>query len=69
MRGFGAELWSRLLVYMAYLKDLLGNRSEAYADIHHAEVLHTGYPPHFHARYVDWIGSVKARLSLSSARG
>ena len=63
MRRYGASASSRRFVYIALLKYLLGENSEAERYLGRAEAaIHTWYREPFHERYEAWIGQVKKRI-------
>ena len=63
MRGYGASSSSRRLIYIAYLKHLLGDIAESEEYIRRAELaIHAWYFDHLHMRYRAWIDRVKLRL-------
>jgi hypothetical protein len=64
MRGYGAHSSSRRLVYMGYLKCLLGEKAEAQQYILRAEkTLHAWYFEHLHHKYENWIDQITVRIS------
>ena len=63
MRGLGAGSSIRRLVYIGYLKHLLGRSAESQEYIDRAEkALHSLYPEHFRNRREAWISQVKVRI-------